>query len=421
MYSFKKNSLFLVSFVFISFLFAQESKLKEQGELISYKGNGSYVLVEKTDLRRYENNKYVGLQSREVHSYIQQVGTKTKAGELSYDGSFFIVQETKRNTRSVKKGIRETIASSFTINKDGNLIMQKDFGFPSFRSFPAYPTSRVKIGDTWQYSGMRAVDPKLDGNITKLPILVEYTYVRDDVYNGEKVFVLNAKWATRYGNFYIDSDGDPLLKSATGSHDATILVSKKTGNAIVVKDVVNETFFYNDKTNVSFKGTISLFTKYPPAYNKDVLVRSFRGIENIEEEKKSNQKADLRFPKNMNVAVDSTRDGIRLTIQDIKFEANSAVLSKEENIRLDAVANILKESYGAQFLVEGHTASTGNPTDELSLSKKRAKVIAQALVDRGLNAEQFICKGSGSEKPIADNSTLDGMAKNRRVEITILE
>ena len=47
--------------------------------------------------------------------------------------------------------------------------------------------------------------------------------------------------------------------------------------------------------------------------------------------------------------------------------------------------------------------------------------LESALVQRGIPAEQFICRGSGSTKPVADNSTPEGKAKNRRVEITILE
>ena len=73
------------------------------------------------------------------------------------------------------------------------------------------------------------------------------------------------------------------------------------------------------------------------------------------------------------------------------------------------------------LLVEGHSASTGNKKGELELSKERAAVIAKELSNRGIDSSRFILKGCGSDRPIADNSTKEGMAKNRRVEITILE
>ncbi|MEE0893447.1 MAG: OmpA family protein [Treponema sp.] len=58
---------------------------------------------------------------------------------------------------------------------------------------------------------------------------------------------------------------------------------------------------------------------------------------------------------------------------------------------------------------------------EMKLSVDRANAIVDALVKRGIARNKFITKGSGSTKPVADNSTPEGKAQNRRVEITILE
>ena len=66
----------------------------------------------------------------------------------------------------------------------------------------------------------------------------------------------------------------------------------------------------------------------------------------------------------------------------------------------------------------------GNDPDiiaEMALSVERAKEVAAQLCKRGIAADKFICRGSGSKYPVADNSTKEGMAQNRRVEITILE
>ena len=110
-----------------------------------------------------------------------------------------------------------------------------------------------------------------------------------------------------------------------------------------------------------------------------------------------------------------------LTMQNLRFKPDSAELLPEEAERLDDIAAILKEVPNSLFMVEGHTASTGNPSGEKTLSLERAHAIVKALVARGLAQERFICKGSGGTKPLADNSTAEGKALNRRVEITILE
>ena len=243
------------------------------------------MLVERTDLRRYDNGRYTGLVSREVRSFIAQSSSPEYAapGDTYYDGSFYIIEATKRNSHDVKMGINESIPSSFRITSDGELVMIEDNGYPSFRSFPAFTKQKIRPGDKWQAKAERAVDPLNKGTVTKMPIYVEYQYLRDDVFNGEKVFVLSAKWATRYGISYIDFAGDAQLKSAFGSHSATMFVSAATGNALVVRDAVDETFEYADGNKISFKGTISLFTHYPPAVDRDSLIRSLARIADVKD------------------------------------------------------------------------------------------------------------------------------------------
>ena len=400
----------------------------EEGILLSYHGDGSYVFVEKTDLRRYDNGKYVGLTSREVESYI---APEKRGNATYYDGSFYVVQETKRNRHEVRQGIREAVASRFTISADGVLSLIDDNGYPSFRSFPSYPHQRINIGDSWRAEGVRVVDPLDSGIYTKIPMLVEYVYLRDEVYHGEDVSVVSGKWATRYSPAVADPAGDPSLKVAQGKHEATIIISKATGNAIVVRDTVDESFLYDGGRTVQFKGTISLFTKQPPAYNKASVITALQRMAIVTPNEAAAlaeahavpqpKKDDFRdAARERNIAVEDTDSGLRLTVQNLQFKSDSAELLPGEVKRLDDIAAVLKEAGEAQFLVEGHTASTGSPESEQRLSEERARTIAEELAKRGIPAERFICKGSGGRKPLADNSTREGKARNRRVEITIL-
>ena len=105
----------------------------------------------------------------------------------------------------------------------------------------------------------------------------------------------------------------------------------------------------------------------------------------------------------------------------MQFKADSDELLPGQTEVLDNIASVLKEAPQSQFLVVGHTASTGNPKGEQILSEKRAYSIALELTKRGIPSEKFICKGNGGRNPIADNATEQGKKKNRRVEITILE
>lgn len=470
---------------------------------IKYNGGRNYSLVERTDLRRYDNGKYTGLVSREVRSFIAE--TESNDGSVLYDGNFFVDEATKRNMVSVNDGLNEAIPSEFKILKDGSLIMITDNGYPSFRSFPTYTEKKIYFGDKWQAKATRAVDPLNKGIITKMPIYVEYCYQSDSTFEGEEVYVITAQWATRYGaKFYLDFGGDRDLQEAQGSHRATIYVSKRTGNALLIRDTVDEYFVYSDGNKIAFKGQIAQFTKFPPAVDRDKLLPSLQRVaslngtgagsgrdssygtgsgsygdssygsgkdkkggsgssggtssavasegtsgmtgdadganstsqnnsENTAKDKHNTLEekispadlAMLTLPDNNSdalppVTVEETSAGIKLSLR-LQFKPDSPELLNDEKKRLDAIAECMKASGGGMFLVEGHTASTGNEKGEMELSKERAHAIASELSKRGIDSSRFVVKGSGSHKPVAENSTKAGMARNRRVEITILE
>jgi outer membrane protein OmpA-like peptidoglycan-associated protein len=91
-------------------------------------------------------------------------------------------------------------------------------------------------------------------------------------------------------------------------------------------------------------------------------------------------------------------------------------------VRLDRIAALLKTvSAEKSFLIRGHTAKAGTEAGQLALSQERAKRIMKALIQRGLAPGRFYWEGKGSTQPIAGNDTEEGKAKNRRVEIIILE
>ncbi len=70
--------------------------------------------------------------------------------------------------------------------------------------------------------------------------------------------------------------------------------------------------------------------------------------------------------------------------------------------------------------IGGHTDNIGTASDNLTLSKRRAEAVVHFLLDQGIPEARLQAKGYGSTRPIADNSTAEGRAKNRRSEMKIL-
>lgn len=477
---------FVTAFFCGAGLFCQEQVLPVK---LTYCGKGGYSLVERTNLRRYVNGKYVGLTSREVRSFVSPSEPPLKRfrakgsvyeNDQWYDGSFYVMEETLRNAQAVGAEIHEAVQSVFHISENGRLTMYKDNGYPSFRSFPAYTADKVRAGESWKAVAERSVDPLNKGIFTKIPMQVLYTFSGAETYKGQDVYRIKAVWQTYYDSGNRDFSGDASLEKARGGHKADIIVLQETGEPILILDNVDETFFWIDGTQVNFKGTITLFTEFPPAFDSqrimaalnrvasvktgegtgaeiavaDTVAMAGKGVasgKGIVAEKPATpvkgvssakgatsgestssvkgastvkgagaEKPAASAPKN-NIVAEEVPAGIRLSIRDIKFAPDSAQVLPGESSRLDEIAEVLKMAPNAQLLVEGHTASVGKPAGEQTLSEQRAKKIAEELKARGVKASAFICRGFGGTKPVASNETPEGRAQNRRVEITILK
>ena len=297
------KKFFLLAFIFsFAFIFSQNTSKDK----IEYFGESEkYVLVERSDLRRYDNGKYTGLTRREVRSFVSPISVpKNVASEYLDDswfsGNFMVLESTKSANSLTAKGLDDLIPSTFHISENGKLtVVPKDQGFPTFRSFPTFPEQEIQPGDTWTGEAIRTVDPLNKGIYTKLQIVVQYTYIGKEVYKETPVYHITAKWATRYGSgtLYHDWEGDKSLIKATGSHNADIMISIETGAAILIRDTVDETFFYNDGINVAYKGTILLFTEFPPSIDKAKITSALSKIASIKTDEKSSEDLDKNTSK----------------------------------------------------------------------------------------------------------------------------
>ena len=109
------------------------------------------------------------------------------------------------------------------------------------------------------------------------------------------------------------------------------------------------------------------------------------------------------------------------TIGTGSFALNSTTLKPESAAKLDNLVAFLNEYPQANVDVIGYTDTSGPAAYNQKVSEKRAESVANALVEKGIDASRIHARGEGENNPIASNETREGREQNRRVEIVVPE
>ncbi len=118
--------------------------------------------------------------------------------------------------------------------------------------------------------------------------------------------------------------------------------------------------------------------------------------------------------------VKKTENGLLVEMAgDILFDSGSAVLKPEAVEQITKVGDIVAKYADDRVRIEGHTDASGGAQANEELSLRRADAVKRVLLSRGVQEKQMLVLGLGETKPVADNATAEGRAKNRRVELHI--
>ena len=101
----------------------------------------------------------------------------------------------------------------------------------------------------------------------------------------------------------------------------------------------------------------------------------------------------------------------------INFETGKSTIMAGSQKIIGELAEMLKSNPALKVRIDGHTDNVGTAGSNLTLSENRAKAVMNALIAKGIDKTRLSVKGFGQEKPLMDNGTDEGKAKNRRVEI----
>lgn len=108
-----------------------------------------------------------------------------------------------------------------------------------------------------------------------------------------------------------------------------------------------------------------------------------------------------------------------MTISGEAFASGQSALRAEARDNLQKVIDLINANPGAPVLIEGHTDSQGSANLNQVLSQRRAEAVRDALIQKGVDGSRLRAVGLGKDRPVADNGTAEGRARNRRVEVVV--
>lgn len=123
----------------------------------------------------------------------------------------------------------------------------------------------------------------------------------------------------------------------------------------------------------------------------------------------------------INIPLQPLEAGATVVLKNIFFASNQFQLKDESVAELEKLLQLLNDNPTTQIMISGHTDNVGSAADNLALSTSRAKSVVQFLQKNGIEPSRLVSKGWGASKPIADNTTEENKAKNRRTELSILK
>lgn len=131
------------------------------------------------------------------------------------------------------------------------------------------------------------------------------------------------------------------------------------------------------------------------------------------EENPNGQKLDVKLT--------ALKPKTRLTLKEITFQSNSAELASSSFAELDRVVTLMIENPELRVEISAHTDDIGSDSYNLKLSNKRAESVVNYLVEKFITTSRLVAKGYGKSLPLVPNSSEENRARNRRVELKIID
>lgn len=372
--------------------------LYEPGDQFRYVGTSTQrILVNGTFLQ----DNLLGYRIAFSVAGVDPSGTGRLVGHISY----------LTQPQGAPGAVTEEYDVDYLVDARGRYQVPPGQVMPVVRSVPTFPDTDLKPGDTWTGKGEEVHDMNASFGISELlriPFDVFYTYEGTTERNGAVLHVIRSEYTLykRTGYRYPRIPRYPVLM--TGHSSQRHYFNAEKGREEGYEEDYSLVLTLNTGEMQEFAGRGESSLVEAQVMDKPAVAAEVQ--------------RELEDRGMAGVEVRAVPRGVVLNLDNIRFPGDSAELVDSELEKLRLIGEVLRQFPDRDILVEGHTAVARSTVDPQTLSEARAAAVAQALADLGVrNPGQIVSRGWGASRPVAPNTTEAGRAKNRRVEITLLE
>lgn len=383
------------------------SVLRAEEFSFKYRVGDKYRILSRVDEDVYVNGQYS--HQADILNRISVEIKDVENGQGLLEGRFS-TSETRSGQVSVYEMDRSYF-SRFWRDSHGEYDIDPSYYMPVVRDVPIFPEKKIDVGDSWEAKGEEVHDLRNGYGIPtplQFPFEAKYRYLGKADYNDKEYDLISVQYTVRHrtSNYFRRFSIYPVR--ITGFSDQQIYWDNKMGRPHAYTEQFSMIFSLSTGDQYEFTGTARAEIIESTPMDRDKVA------EEVEKRLKEDGIKDAR------VKIDDR--GVTIDLEDIQFAPDSTELLEGEQQKLKRIAEILRRYSDRDLLITGHTALAGSEEGRQQLSQQRARVVGNYLLSRDIREpEQIITQGKGATEPIADNSTEEGMRRNRRVEITILE
>jgi outer membrane protein OmpA-like peptidoglycan-associated protein len=299
--------------------------------------------------------------------------------------------------------------SEFERDRLGHITISPQYYMPVVRDVPVFPEGNLEQGETWTAEGHEMHDFRDSFGIPepyRIPFTANYTFLGNRSWRGKSYPAFSVIY--RIFTEPAAAAGRIWPRRIMGASDQVVYWDAALGQAAAYEESFRMVFDLSNGMTVEYRGRAEAEIVESVEMNRDKLV------EEITE--------DIARLDIQDATVRAVEDGIAISLENIQFEADSAVLLPGEKEKLDKIAQILLRYGDRDILIGGHTALAGTAAGRQQLSLERASVVADYFIEKKVRGpDRVVVRGYGAERPLGDNGSEAGRRRNRRVEITILE